>query len=106
MASKYFPPQRFHEMTNLINEKYANLEPEIPFCRFFCHYVEVGKWNFQNIRVYVWSIQKYKFCLSVTLILAIATQVPADECFEITCPFNDVLIRLLCLAYQQNHFIS
>ena len=35
--------------------------------------LEVGKSNFQNIRVYVWSIQKYKLCLSVTLIVAIAT---------------------------------
>ena len=34
---------------------------------------EVGKSNFQNIRAYVWSIQNYKFCLSVTLIVAIAT---------------------------------
>ena len=35
--------------------------------------LEKGKLNFHNIRVYVWSIQKYKFCLSVTLIVATAT---------------------------------
>ena len=35
--------------------------------------LEVEKRNFQNIRVHVRSIQKYKFSLSMTLIVAIAT---------------------------------
>ena len=35
--------------------------------------LEVGKWNVQNIRVYVLSIQKYKFSLSVMLVVTLAT---------------------------------
>ena len=42
--------------------------------------LEVGKLNFQNIRFYVWIIQKYKFCLSVTLIVAIATLLLRSAC--------------------------
>ena len=41
---------------------------------------EVGKRNFHNIRAYVWSIQKCKFCLSVTLIVAIATLLIRTAC--------------------------
>ena len=42
--------------------------------------LEAGKLNFQNITVYVWGIQKYKFCLSVTLIVAIATLLLRSAC--------------------------
>ena len=42
--------------------------------------LEAGKLNFHNIRVYVWSIQKYKFCLSVTLIVATATLLLRSAC--------------------------
>ena len=42
--------------------------------------LEVGKLNFQNMKVYVWSIQEYKFCLSVTLIVAIATLLLKSAC--------------------------
>ena len=46
------------------------LEHKIPFCRFFWHFVKTVV--IRNIRVNVWSNQKYKFCLSVTSIVAIA----------------------------------
>ena len=42
--------------------------------------LEVRKRNFQNIRVNVWSIQKYKLCSSVTLIVAIATVLLRSAC--------------------------
>ena len=42
--------------------------------------LEAGKWNFHNIKVYVWNIQKYKFCLSVTLIVATATLLLRNAC--------------------------
>ena len=42
--------------------------------------LEAGQGNFQNTSVYVWSIQKYKSCLSVTLIVAIATLLLRSAC--------------------------
>ena len=42
--------------------------------------LEIGIRNFQNIRVYVWSVQIYKFRLSVTLIVAIATLLLRSAC--------------------------
>ena len=42
--------------------------------------LEAGKRNFHNIRAYVWSIQKYKFCLSVTLIVVTATLLLGSAC--------------------------
>ena len=38
------------------------------------------KLNFQNIRVYVWSIPNYKFCLSMTLIVDISTLLLLSAC--------------------------
>ena len=42
--------------------------------------LEVGKLNFQNIRVYVSSIKKCNFCLSVTLIVVITTLFLKNAC--------------------------
>ena len=50
--------------------------------------LEAGKLNFHNIRVHIWSIQKYKFCLSVTLIVATATLLLRSD-----CPFSKAKLQ-------------
>ena len=60
--------------------------------------LEVRKWNFQSIRVYVWSIQKYKFCSSVTLILAIATLLLRSACHFLEAKLQEMANIGLILA--------
>ena len=66
--------------------------------------LEVGKSNFQNIRVYVWSIHKCKICLSVTLIVAIATLLLRSACRFLEAKLQEMAnIGLILASNAKDH---
>ena len=61
-------------------QTWNNRYHSVGFSNTMSKQLEAENETFRILRVYVWSIQKYKFCLSVTLIGGSATLLLKSAC--------------------------